>query len=61
MKRDHYLLIGGVVVLGVLLYANRNCSTCKGRQAAISGSGYELWPGVGRGVPTAAGYSAPQQ
>lgn len=40
-----YCLIGAVVLLAILLFANRGCSVCKNRLAAISGA----WPGAGTG------------
>ncbi len=48
MKVEHYALIAGVIILAVLLYANRGCSSCKQKYGAISGVG--VWPGAGPGV-----------
>lgn len=44
-------LLVAVVVIAILLYVNRNCSSCKNRLTAIQGS----WPGAGPGVMERAG------
>lgn len=44
-------LLVAVVVVGVLLYLNRGCSTCKNRYAEITGA----MPGAGPGVMQRAG------
>ena len=49
MKIEHYAMIGGVVLLAVLLYANRGCSACKTKFNAIANAS-GAFPGGGRGV-----------
>lgn len=39
-------LVAAVVILAVLLFANRGCTTCKNRLAQIQG----VFPGAGTGV-----------
>lgn len=55
----HWLLLGGVVVLAMLLHANRNCASCGAKHAAMTGAS-GAWPGVGPGVASTPGYSGQQ-
>ena len=59
MHVSHYAMIGGVVLLAVVLYANRNCTSCKDKLSHLTGSagGTGAFPGAGSGVRVSSAYT----